>query len=95
MAPLKHARRDFALGLLALACIEGLVWSRLGMAGHCTLAWAFVAFALSLWNAGTPFRKIAAVILAPSILLAYLLPKDLREAVKALPSAPAPASEPQ
>ena len=79
-------RGDFALGFVVLSCIEGFLCAQVGMVGFFMLVWVYCAFVIYLCNAGTPFRKVFAFILLPAILLRLLLPRDLRNAVNALPS---------
>ena len=74
------------LGIVVLFCIEAFLCTQLGMLGYFVFMWAACALLIYLWNAGTPFRKMFAVILMPAILLRFLLPRALRDAVNALPS---------
>lgn len=94
MAPVKHAGRDLALGLVVLLCIEGFLYSQLGFPGLFVLAWAFGALLVFLWQRGEATGKIIAAVLHPPLLLRLLLPRSLRDAVKALPSEPAPIAIP-
>jgi hypothetical protein len=73
-------------GLVVLMCIEGLLCMQLGMFGYFVWMWTACALVAYLWNSGAPFLKVIAVVLMPAILLRFLLPRDLRDAVNALPS---------
>lgn len=87
MPPARSSRRDWAVGLAVLLCLEGFLWTLTGWPGLFILGWAGSAALVFLWHCGGPFGKILAAILLLSILLRFLLPRHVRDAVHALPAA--------
>jgi hypothetical protein len=81
---MKPVRLDGALGLAVVSTFALVVYEAGGAGGVLQVAVLFAggALALFLWNRSSRTANVVAVVLAPAILLTYLMPKNLRRAIK-------------
>lgn len=83
---MRTVRFDGVLGLAVVSAFAFIVHEAGGAEGLLRLAVLFAsgALALVLWKRPSRTANVVAVVLAPAILLTYLLPKNLRRAIKDL-----------
>lgn len=79
---MKTDRFDGVLGFAVLLVLALLVYEA-GVAWGLGL-FARRALALFLWEKSSRTANVLAVVLVPAVLLAYLLPRNLRRAIKNL-----------
>jgi apolipoprotein N-acyltransferase len=83
---MKTASSDIALGVGVVLLIALVAYSAGGVGGvlHVAILWAGAGLALFLWKKESRAANVLAVILAPAILLTYLLPRKLKRAIQSL-----------